>query len=178
MERDDFVEEYEKLQRTIKIATIGATVFSILLNIWVALSLMSDVLGIDLGEVYRQIVKYGWRLPPDWVARYQPYLYTMEWILLVTVIVDTAVSAMYTREGIPEVPIPYLRVVSFISFFCGMWLYFAYKVAAYGIIFFAGLLTFSYTFVVKKESEEGEEEEEFESEIWKEAATVFDPEFS
>jgi len=164
----DSLEEYERIEKIERLTTIAGTAISILLNVWVVLSLMSDLLGIDIGEVIHKISEFGWRLPPDWVQKYQPFLYTLQWILLVTVMTDTVISYKFMVEGEPRVPITYLRVVSFIGFFCGLWLYLAYHVVAYGLIFFASTISLMYSMFVKKE-EEKEEEEEFESEIWTEA---------
>jgi len=176
MPEEDAVEEYEKVTRIANITTVVGTIISVLLNIWVIISLMSDLTGIDVGEFAREVIERGWRLPPDWVQQYQPFLYTLQWILLITVITDTAISYRYMVEGEPRVPRAYLKVVSFIGFFCGMWLYLAYHVMAYGIIFFASFVTFSYLmFAGREEVKEEEEEEEFEPEIWKESASVFDP---
>lgn len=174
MERDS-LEEYEKMHKITQYTTIIGTILSAIINIWVMLSLMTDILGVDLGEVIDRIAKYGWQLPPDWVVRYQPYLYTMQWILLITVMFDTAISFKYMKEGEPRVPLPYLRLVSFIGFFCGLWLYLAYKVTAYGLIFFAGFVTFMYSMFVKRDEQSVEEEGETESDIWKETASIFDP---
>ena len=167
------LEEYERVHRIAQVTTALGTVLALLLNIWVIISLMTDLLGINIGEWARQIIEHGWRLPEDWVRRYHPFLYTLQWILLVTVIVDTAIAYKYSVEGEPRVPLPYLRIVSFLGFFCGMWLYLAYHVTAYGLIFFASFITFTWSMFVKREEEE-EEEEEFEPEVWKETATVSD----
>lgn len=171
----DSLEEYERIAKISQYATVIGTILSLIINIWVMLSLMTDVLGLDMGQVIENIAKYGWRLPPDWVVKYQPYLYTMQWILLVTVMIDTGISFKYMEDGIPRVPLNYLRVVSFISFFCGMWLYLAYKVMAYGLMFFAGLVVMMYSVFAKSEDKVEEETEEFEPDIWKETASVFDP---
>ncbi|HDH45033.1 MAG TPA: hypothetical protein ENG66_06565 [Thermococcus sp.] len=174
-EEDATVEEYEKTVRIVNLTTFAGTVISVLLNIWVMISLCSDLLGIDVGEFARKIIEYGWRLPPDWVQQYQPFLYTLQWILFVTVITDTAISYKYMVDGEPRVPRPYLKLVSFIGFFCGMWLYLAYHIMAYGIIFFASFITFTYVMFAEREEEiEEEEEEEFEPEIWKGSASIFD----
>lgn len=165
------VEEYERIHKISQLSTVFGTVIALLLNIWVILSLMTDLLGIDVGEWARQVVKYGWKLPPDWVQQYQPFLYTLQWILLVTVITDTIIAQKYSVEGEPRVPLPYLRIVSFLGFFCGMWLYLAYHIAAYGIIFFASLVTLMWSFTRREEAEEVEEDE-FEPEIWKESANI------
>lgn len=174
MEQDS-LEEYEKIHKIAQYTTVIGTILSVIINVWVILSLMTDILGLNLGDVVNKIAKYGWRLPPDWVARYHPYLYTMQWILLIAVIIDTAVSFRYMRNGEPRVPLVYLRVMSFIAFFCGLWLYLAYKVAAYGLIFFAGIITMMYSLFVKGEEQREEEEGEFEPGIWKETVSVFDP---
>ena len=175
MEEQDSLEQYEKMHKVAQYTTIISTIASIIINIWVTLSLLTDVLGLNLGDIINKIAKYGWRLPPDWVVQYQPYLYAMQWILLTTITVDMGVSMKYMKDGEPRVPLPYLRVVSFIGFFCGLWLYLAYKVAAYGLIFFASMVTMMYSLFIKTEEEMEEEEEDFESEIWKEAASIFDP---
>lgn len=167
------LEEYERIERITSITTALGTVIAVLLNFWVIISLMTDLFGIDFGEWARQIIEHGWRLPEDWVQRYQPFLCTLQWILLVTVIMDTVISLKFSVEGEPRVPLPYLRVVSFLGFFCGMWLYLAYHVAAYGLIFFASFVTFMWSMFAREEKE-GAEEEEFEPEVWKEAATVSD----
>jgi len=175
MEEQDSLEQYEKMHKVAQYTTIISTIASVIINVWVTLSLLTDVLGLNLGEMIDKIAKYGWRLPPDWVVQYQPYLYAMQWILLVTIVIDTGISIRYMRDGEPRVPLPYLRVVSFIGFFTGMWLYLAYKIAAYGLIFFASFVTMMYSLFVKTEEVEEGEESDFESEIWKEAASVFDP---
>ena len=171
MEQD--LETYERATKIANITTFVGVMVSALLNIWVIISLMTDLLGIDLGEWAREVIKYGFRLPPNWVQQYQPFLYTLQWILLITVITDTAISYRYMVDGEPRVPLTYLRIVSFIGFFCGMWLYLAYHVTAYGLIFFASFVTFMWSMFVKKE-EVKEEEEEFEPEVWRETASVFD----
>jgi len=173
MEQDS-IEQYEKIHKISQYSTLIGTAISILLNIWVALSLMTDLMGIRLGDLIERVSKYGWQLPPDWVQRYQPFLTALQWVLLTAVIVDTGISFKYMQEGEPKVPLTYLRIASFIAFFCGLWLYLAYKVVAYGLIFFAGLVTLCYSLFVKKEEEE-EETEEFEGDIWKETASIFDP---
>jgi len=170
----DDLEEYERVTKIANITTVAGTAISILLNIWVIISLMTDLLGIDFGEWARHVIEYGWKLPPDWVQQYQPFLVTLQWILLATVITDTAVSYKYTVDGEPRPPLSYLRLVSFIGFFCGMWLYLAYHIAAYGLIFFASFVTFMWTMFSSVERVEEEEEEEFEPEIWRESASVFD----
>ena len=164
MEQD--LEAYEKATKIANITTFVGVIISILLNFWVIISLMTDLLGIDFGELMREIIKHGWRLPEDWVQQYHPFLYALQWVLLITVITDTAVSYKYMDEGEPKVPLSYLRIVSFVGFFCGMWLYLAYHVTAYGLIFFASFITFMWTLFVKEE-EKIEEEEEFEPEVWK-----------
>lgn len=171
MEQD--LEAYEKATKIANITTFVGVIISILLNFWVIISLMTDLLGIDFGELMREIVKHGWRLPEDWVQQYHPFLYALQWVLLITVITDTAVSYRYMVEGEPRVPLTYLRIVSFVGFFCGMWLYLAYHVTAYGLIFFASFITFMWTMFVRKEEVE-EEEKEFEPEVWKETASVID----
>ena len=90
MEQD--LEAYEKATKIANITTFVGVIISILLNFWVIISLMTDLLGIDLGELMREIVKHGWRLPEDWVQQYHPFLYALQWVLLITVIKDTAVS--------------------------------------------------------------------------------------
>ena len=170
---EEDVETYEKVTKIANITTLIGVITSFFLNIWVIISLMSDLFGVDVGEWAREVIKHGFKLPPDWVQQYQPFLTTLQWILLITVITDTAISYRYMVEGEPRVPLTYLRIVSFVGFFCGMWLYLAYHVTAYGLIFFASFVTFMWTMFVKKEEVE-EEEEEFEPEVWKESASVFD----
>jgi len=173
MEQDS-LEAYERATKIANITTFVGVIISILLNFWVIISLMTDLLGIDFGELMREIVKHGWRLPEDWVQQYHPFLYALQWVLLITVITDTAISYKYMVEGEPRVPLTYLRIVSFVGFFCGMWLYLAYHVTAYGLIFFASFITFMWTMFVRKEEVEEEEEEKFEPEVWKETASVID----
>ena len=170
---EDSMEAYERATKIANITTFVGVIVSVFLNIWVIISLMTDLLGIDFGQWAREVIKHGFRLPPNWVQQYQPFLYTLQWILLITVIADTAISYRYMVDGEPRVPLTYLRIVSFIGFFCGMWLYLAYHVTAYGLIFFASFITFMWSMFVKKEEVE-EEEKEFEPEVWKETASVFD----
>ncbi|RLI82106.1 hypothetical protein DRP04_04710 [Archaeoglobales archaeon] len=169
---EEDLETYERVTKIANITTLIGVIASVFLNIWVIISLMSDLFGIDFGEWAREIIEYGWRLPPNWVQQYQSFLTTLQWVLLVTVITDTAVSYRYMVEGEPKVPLSYQRIVSFIGFFCGMWLYLAYHVTAYGLIFFASFVTFTWTMFVKEERAE-EEKEEFEPEVWKETASIF-----
>lgn len=171
---EDSLEAYEKATKIANITTVIGVAISVLLNVWVIISLMTDLLGMDFGEMARHVIEYGWRLPPDWVQQYQPFLTALQWILLVTVIVDTAVSYRFMVDGEPRVPTTYLRIVSFVGFFCGMWLYLAYHVTAYGLIFFASFVTFMWSMFVKKEEVEEEEEEVLEPEVWKETASIFD----
>ena len=163
---DDDLEEYERVNKIAQLTTIAGTIISILLNVWVILSLMTELLGINVGTWARMVIEHGWTLPKNWVYKYQPFLYTLQWVLLMTVIVDTVMAYKYSVDGEPKVPLPYLRVVSFIGFFCGMWLYLAYHIVAYGLIFIASFVTFMWSMFVKEEEDE-ENEEDFSPEIWK-----------
>ncbi len=169
---EDTLETYERVTKVANITTYLGTAVSVLLNFWVILSLMTDLLGVDFGEWARKIVEHGWKLPENWVQQYQPFLTMLQWILLFTVIADTSMTFKYSKEGEPRVPRSYLRVVSFIGFFCGMWLYLAYQVVAYGIIFFASFVTFMWTMFARKEEVE-EKEEKIEPELWKESASIY-----
>jgi len=166
MEQDS-LEAYERATKIANITTFAGTIISVILNVWVIISLMTDLLGINFGEWARQVIEHGWRLPPNWVQQYQPFLTTLQWVLLFTVMTDTVVSLKYSEDGVPRVPMTYLRIVSFIGFFCGMWLYLAYQVVAYGIIFLASFVTFTWSMFRKETVVEEEEEEEFEPEVWK-----------
>lgn len=171
MEQEDTVERYLKEKRVYDLATKLGAIVAMIVNIWVALSLASDLMGIDFGKVVEEIAKYGWRLPPDWVVKWHPYLYAMQWILFVVVVIDTALATtIFSKEGVPEPPAQYLMVVSAIGVFCGLWLYLAYKMLIHGYIFFASFVTLMYVLFTKKPGEVGEIEEEFEPDIWKETA--------
>lgn len=150
------VEEYERVATITKHATTISTVVAIILNFWVVLSLLTDTLKIDLGKTVEDIVKHGWRLPPDWVQQYEFELSIMQWILLIAVIFDTGFSFSRMKGDKLDVSPKYLIPMSLIGMNCGLWLYLAYSVLAYGLIFFASMLTFVFAIIRLKKEGSGE----------------------
>lgn len=149
------VDEYERIATITKNASAISTLIAILLNFWVVLSLLTDTLRIDLGKAVEEVVKYGWKLPPDWVQQYQFELNVMQWILLIAVVLDTGYSFSRMKGEKLEVSPKYLIPMSLIGMNCGFWLYLAFSVLAYGLIFFASMLTFA--FAILKLRKEGSE---------------------
>jgi hypothetical protein len=141
--------DFEDVERTTKIITAVASILTVLINVWMILSLASDLFKFNLQKIIEEISEYGWRLPPEWVEAHRAEIDMLMMLLLIILLVDTLMYTVYSSRK-QELPLMYRVAVSAVEAPIALILYLAGL--PYGIFFFFAAGALAVT-VIKKERE-------------------------
>ena len=142
-------EDFEEVERTTKIITAVASILTVLINVWMILSLASDLFKFNLQKIIEEISEYGWRLPPEWVEAHRAEIDMLMMLLLIILLIDTLMYSIYSSRK-QELPLVYRIAVSAVEAPIALILYLAGL--PYGIFFFFAVGALAVT-VIKKERE-------------------------
>ena len=142
-------EDFEEVERTTKIVTAVASILTVLINVWMILSLASDLFKFNLQKIIEEISEYGWRLPPEWVEAHRAEIDMLMMLLLIILLIDTLMYTVYSSRK-QELPFMYRIAVSAVEAPIALILYLAGL--PYGIFFFFAVGALAVT-VIKKERE-------------------------
>jgi hypothetical protein len=142
-------EDFEEVERTTKIITAVASILTVLINVWMILSLASDLFKFNLQKIIEEISEYGWRLPPEWVEAHRAEIDMLMMLLLIILLIDTLMYTVYSSRK-QELPLAYRIAVSAVEAPIALILYLAGL--PYGIFFFFAAGALAVT-VIKKERE-------------------------
>lgn len=142
-------EDFEEVERTTKIITAVASILTVLINIWMILSLASDLFKFNLQKIIEEISEYGWRLPPEWVEAHRAEIDMLMMLLLIILLIDTLMYTVYSSRK-QELPLMYRIAVSAVEAPIALILYLAGL--PYGIFFFFAVGALAVT-AIKKERE-------------------------
>jgi hypothetical protein len=142
-------EDFEEVERTTKIITAVASILTVLINVWMILSLASDLFKFNLQKIIEEISEYGWRLPPEWVEAHRAEIDMLMMLLLIILLIDTLMYTVYSSRK-QELPLMYRIAVSAVEAPIALILYLAGL--PYGIFFFFAVGALAVT-VIKKERE-------------------------
>jgi len=142
-------EDFEEIERTTKIITVVASILTVLINVWMILSLASDLFKFNLQKIIEEISEYGWRLPPEWVEAHRAEIDMLMMLLLIILLIDTLMYTVYSSRK-QELPLAYRIAVSAVEAPIALILYLAGL--PYGIFFFFAVGALAVT-VIKKERE-------------------------
>jgi hypothetical protein len=142
-------EDFEEVERTTKIITAVASILTVLINVWMILSLASDLFKFNLQKIVEEISEYGWRLPPEWVEAHRAEIDMLMMLLLIILLIDTLMYTVYSSRK-QELPLAYRIAVSAVEAPIALILYLAGL--PYGIFFFFAVGALAVT-VIKKERE-------------------------
>lgn len=142
-------EDFEEVERTTKIITAVASILTVLINVWMILSLASDLFKFNLQKIIEEISEYGWRLPPEWVVAHRAEIDMLMMLLLIILLIDTLMYTVYSSRK-QELPLMYRIAVSAVEAPIALILYLAGL--PYGIFFFFAVGALAVT-VIKKERE-------------------------
>jgi hypothetical protein len=142
-------EDFEEIERTTKMVTAVASILTVLINVWMILSLTSDLFKFNLQKIIEEISEYGWRLPPEWVEAHRAEIDMLMMLLLIILLIDTLMYTVYSSRK-QELPLMYRIAVSAVEAPIALILYLAGL--PYGIFFFFAVGALAVT-VIKKERE-------------------------
>jgi hypothetical protein len=142
-------EDFEEIERTTKMVTAVASILTVLINVWMILSLASDLFKFNLQKIIEEISEYGWRLPPEWVEAHRAEIDMLMMLLLIILLIDTLMYTVYSSRK-QELPLMYRIAVSAVEAPIALILYLAGL--PYGIFFFFAVGALAVT-VIKKERE-------------------------
>jgi len=142
-------EDFEEIERTTKMVTAVASILTVLINVWMILSLASDLFKFNLQKIIEEISEYGWRLPPEWVEAHRAEIDMLMMLLLIILLIDTLMYTVYSSRK-QELPLAYRIAVSAVEAPIALILYLAGL--PYGIFFFFAVGALAVT-VIKKERE-------------------------
>jgi hypothetical protein len=142
-------EDFEEIEKTTKIITAVASILTVLINVWMILSLASDLFKFNLQKIIEEISEYGWRLPPEWVEAHRAEIDMLMMLLLIILLIDTLMYTVYSSRK-QELPLMYRIAVSAVEAPIALILYLAGL--PYGIFFFFAVGALAVT-VIKKERE-------------------------
>jgi len=126
--------EVEDVEALTKLMSVLSMLAIILINVWMILSIASDLFYIDVGKVIEEISEYGWRLPPDWVEAHRAEIDLLLMVLLIILLIDTSIYTIYSSKK-EEISLAYRLAVSAIEAPVALILYLA-GFTVYGVIFF------------------------------------------
>ena len=90
--------EVEDVEALTKLMSVLSMLAIILINVWMILSIASDLFYIDVGKVIEEISEYGWRLPPDWVEAHRAEIDLLLMVLLIILLIDTSIYTIYSSK--------------------------------------------------------------------------------
>ena len=123
------------------------------LSLWLLISMMGDLLGINVLELARQFVFRPWVIPKEWIELYYPVWYAMEWALLILMLADQVFTMRYYSEGQRMPPMRYVRWMSLAIFIISFWLALLFHYMTFVIIAVFSSISFSYAMFIKKGEE-------------------------
>ncbi len=121
-----------------------------LLSLWLLVTMMGDLLGINVFELARQLILRPWVIPEEWIELYYPVWYAMEWALLILMMADQVFTMRYYSTGERMPPPSYVRWMSLAIFIISFWLALLFRYATFILIAIFSSISFSYTMFVRR----------------------------
>jgi len=121
-----------------------------LLSLWLLVSMMGDLLGVNVFELARQLILRPWVIPEEWIELYYPVWYAMEWALLILMMADQVFTMRYYSMGERMPPPSYVRWMSLAIFIISFWLALLFRYATFILIAIFSSISFSYTMFVRR----------------------------
>jgi len=125
-----------------------------ILSLWLLVTMMGDLMGINVFELARQLVFRPWVIPEEWIVMYYPLWYAMEWALLILMLADQVFTMRYYSVGRRRPPMGYVRWMSLAIFLISFWLALLFHHTTFIIIVIFSSITFSYAMFVRRGEEE------------------------
>jgi len=122
-----------------------------LLSLWLLVSMMGDLLGVNVFELAKQLVFRPWVIPEEWITLYYPVWYAMQWALLILMLSDQVFTMKYYSTGQKMPPATYERWMSFAIFVVSFWLSLLFHYATFIVITIFSSIAFSYTMFIRRE---------------------------
>jgi len=120
-----------------------------ILSLWLLVSMMGDLLGVNVFELARQLVLRPWVIPVEWIELYYPVWYAMQWCLLILMLADQVFTMRYYSVGRKMPPASYVRWMSLAIFLISFWLALLFHYSTFVLISVFSAISFSYTMFVK-----------------------------
>ncbi len=122
-----------------------------LLSAWLLISMIGDLLGINVLELARQLVTRPWVVPVEIVEAYYPVWYAMQWLLLILMLADQVYTSRYYSMGRRMPPVGYVRWMSAAIFLISFWLAILFRYATFVTIAVFSSISLSYAWLVRRE---------------------------
>lgn len=140
------IDEARMLELTEKMSNIVSSFLSILL----IMQLFGDLLGVNVVELLKSAITRPWVIPTEWIARYYPIWYGMQWALLILMLSDQVFTMRYMQlHGNPPPP-AYERWMSLAIFMISFWLTLLFRYATFTVITIFASISFSYCMFIRK----------------------------
>ena len=123
------------------------------LSLWLLVSMMGDLLGVNVLELARQLVFRPWVIPEEWIELYYPVWFTMEWALLILMLVDQVYTMSYYSKEHKMPSMRYVRWMSLAVFIISFWLALLFHYTTFVVITIFSSISFSYAMFIKKGEE-------------------------
>jgi len=105
---------FDEAEKITGIVAVFSTILIVLINVWMIISIASDLFKFDVGQIIEEISEYGWRLPPEWVETHRAEIDFLLMLLLIILLIDTLMYTLYTTRK-HELPFAYRAVISAIE---------------------------------------------------------------
>jgi len=128
-----------------------SNMIGMLLSMLLTIQMFGDILGINVAEVIRIIITTPWVIPKEWIEMYAPLWFTMEVLLLMTMLADNIYSTRYLQEHKVPPPLRYERWVSLLMFILSFWLAIIFRYLTFTLIAIFSSISFAYTMFIKRE---------------------------
>jgi len=124
-----------------------------LLSLWLLVSMMGDLLGVNVFELAKQLVLRPWVIPKEWIELYYPVWYAMEWALLILMMSDQVYTMRYYSAGHRMPPTNYVRWMSLAIFIVSFWLALLFHYTTFVVIAIFSSISFSYSMFIRRGEE-------------------------
>jgi len=138
---DRMLELSEKISNAIGMA----------LSVFLIVQMFGDLLGISVVQVLQTAITKPWVVPTEWIEMYYPLWYSMEWLLLILMMVDQVYTMRYMQTNKQPPPPGYVRWMSLAIFLVSFWLTLIFRYGTFVMITIFASISFSYTMFIRKE---------------------------
>jgi len=143
-------EDFERVERILDISEKISMAVSNVLSIVLIISMLGDLLGINIFELMRTAVTRPWVVPTEWIQAYYPVWYGMEWALLIAMIYDQVYSVQYMHKHGEPPPPSYGKWMSMLMFFLSTWLFAIFRYATFAMIAVFSSVSLAYTWFIRR----------------------------
>jgi len=142
-------EEFERVERALSVAEKVSMALSNIVSIFFSISLLSDLLGINIFELLRTAITRPWVIPVEWIQAYYPVWYWMEWALWILINFDMVYTVQYEHRHRAPPPVTYAKWMSMAMFFLSFWLFVIFRYGTFAALTIMSAISLSYTWFIK-----------------------------